>query len=199
MPEAAFFKRQLRSDQDEDDDEDLLDMDEDPDGLMDECDEDEILGDSPPPLIPTNSKVVEESQEPGSGNEKAESEQEKDTGEGETVERTFITVEQQRGIRQMQSQQWRLRREPGFKKPPGLQPLMSVRAEFDRNTDNLIASLGENAKFHSEESRTRILDRLGKMGRQNHNNGGRNNGDRYQHKCFAIYPTLANLLYLMFS
>uniref|UniRef100_A0A1Q3EWH0 Uncharacterized protein n=1 Tax=Culex tarsalis TaxID=7177 RepID=A0A1Q3EWH0_CULTA len=171
---AAFFKRQLRSDQDDEDDEDLLDMQGEDDDL-EMLDEDEILGDTPPPLIPTGAKVgEEESQEPACGNNQ-------ESGEGEAVERTFITVEQQRGVRQMQSQQWRLRREPVFKKPTGLQPLMSVKAEFDRNTDNLIASLGENAKFNNEESRTRIQDRLGKMGRQNHNNGGRTNGDRFRH------------------
>lgn len=177
---AAFFKRQLRSDQDEEDDEDLLDvLEEDADLAM--MDEDEILGDTPPPLIPTGSKVGEKSQDTARGNENAEPEHANDAGEGKGVERTFITVEQQRGIRHMQSQQWRLRRDPDFKKPTGLQPLMSVKAEFDRNTDNFIASLGENAKFHNDESRIRIQDRLGKMGRQNHNNGGRNNGDRHRH------------------
>uniref|UniRef100_A0A8D7ZVY7 (northern house mosquito) hypothetical protein n=2 Tax=Culex pipiens TaxID=7175 RepID=A0A8D7ZVY7_CULPI len=173
---AAFFKRQLRSEQEEEDDEDLLDMDDDPDGLpMDDCDEDEILGDTPPPLVPAVKFA--------SGNEDDGAKQEKEGGEGEEVERTFITVEQQRGIRHMASQQWRLKRDDNvFKKPTGLQPLMSVRAEFDRNTDNLIASLGENAKFHNDESRARIQDRLGKLGRQNQNNGGRNNGGRFRNQ-----------------
>lgn len=176
--EGAFFKRQLRSEEDDEEDEDLLLM-EDPEGLpIDEADdEDEMLGDKPPSLIPA-TKVNGEEPEGTAGDENNEPEQ----GGEEGAERTFITVEQKRGIRHMPSQQWRLRRDnQTFKKPAGLQPLMSVKAEFDRNTDNLIASLGENAKFHNDESRSRIQDRLGRLGRQNYNNG-RNNGDHFRNK-----------------
>lgn len=177
--EGAFFKRQLRSEEDEEEDEDLLLM-EDPEGLpMDGADdEDEMLGDNPPPLIPA-SKVDGEEPVAAGGDENNEPPEQQGGEEG--TERTFITVEQKRGIR-CASQQWRLRRDnQAFKKPAGLQPLLSVKSEFDRNTENLIASLGENAKFHNDESRSRIQDRLGRLGRQNNNNG-RNNGDNFRNK-----------------
>lgn len=149
-------------------------------------DEENDLGDAPPPLIRRVDKFAEvelpgsKSPKPTPTNETGESNDEP-LEEGETVERTFITVEQERGIKHMPSQQWRLRRENNtFKKPAGLPPLMSVRAEFDRNTDNLIASLGENAKFHNDEARNRFQERLGRLGRQNNNQNNNNgrNGDR---------------------
>lgn len=179
---GAFFKRQLRSDQDEEEDEDLLLM-EDPEGMDEADDEDEMLGDKPPPLIPAISREEELEVAANGGDENNEPPEQGGDGGEDDNGRTFITVEQKRGIRHMPSQQWRLRRDnQTFKKPAGLQPLMSVKAEFDRNTDNLIASLGENAKFHNDESRSRIQDRLGRLGRQNNNNGGRNNGDYFRNK-----------------
>lgn len=183
---GAFFKRQLRSDQDEEEDEDLLLM-EDPEGMDEADDEDEMLGDKPPPLIPAISREEEQEVAANGGDENNEPPEQGGDGGEDDNERTFITVEQKRGIRHMPSQQWRLRRDnQTFKKPAGLLPLMSVKAEFDRNTDNLIASLGENAKFHNDESRSRIQDRLGRLGRPNNNNGGRNNGDYFRNKKFVL-------------
>lgn len=97
--------------------------------------------------------------------------------------RTFTTEEKKRGIKQLPSQQWRLRRENQVsKKPAGVPPLISVKAVFDRNTDQLIASLGENAKFQNVDAKDRATQQLQNNKRQWNNNRQRNqnqNRNRY--------------------
>ncbi|XP_058832161.1 probable basic-leucine zipper transcription factor O [Topomyia yanbarensis] len=112
-----------------------------------------------------------------------------DSGSVESV-RTFVTEEHKRGIRHMPSQQWRLQRQNQVsKKPAGLPPLMSVKAVFDQNTDRLIASLGDNAKFNNADARNRINQRLTHPRKQNNfhynnfnnNRRHRNNRNRNQY------------------
>lgn len=169
--EANYFKRPIRSDVD-DDNEDLIY--EDRNGM--EVEQGEIVEDDMPPLVrvtDSNEKVMEKTEELA---------EKRPTNVSIQVDndhrcRKFVTEEMKRGIRHMPSQQWRLRRENQVsKKPAGVPPLVSVKAIFDRNTDRLIASLGENAKFQNDDARNRMNHRLQKNngGRQWNNNRNRN-------------------------
>lgn len=91
--------------------------------------------------------------------------------------RTFTTEEKKRGIKQLPSQQWRLRRENQVsKKPAGVPPLMAAKAVFDRNTEQLIEALGENAKFQNVDARDRATQQLQNNKRRwNNNRQGDNN------------------------
>lgn len=184
-PEANYFKRPMRSEVDDEDADDIL-IFEDRNGMEVE----EVNGgeddDDMPPLVRTTNVANSTQQQNGKGGTCDD-----DDGEPRPANvsiqldsdrecRTFVTEEKKRGIRHMPSQQWRLQRENQVsKKPPGVPPLMSVKAVFDRNTEALIASLGENAKFQNDDARDRINQRLGNNnGRQWNNNRNRNNSQQ---------------------
>lgn len=103
----------------------------------------------------------------------------------DSEQRTFVTEEFKRGIKHMPSQQWRLlRQNQVWKKPSGIPPLKAI---FDRNTEQLIASFGENARFPNDDARNRINQRLNKQRNnrnfnRNNNNGNHNNNKRNWNK-----------------
>lgn len=176
---ANYFKRPLRS---EDDDEETDDFFEDRNGMEVEETNGGEADDDLPPLV----RVATES---GSKADQGDS-----NGSGETRPtnvsikldsdrecRTFVTEEHKRGIKHMPSQQWRLRRENQVAmKPIGVPPLTTVKAIFDRNTEQLIASLGEHAKFHSDDARDRINQRLQNNNGRQWNNNNRNRSGGFQ-------------------
>ncbi|XP_055533268.1 putative mediator of RNA polymerase II transcription subunit 24 [Wyeomyia smithii] len=89
-----------------------------------------------------------------------------------TEQRTFVTEEFKRGIKHMPSQQWRLlRQNQVWQKPSGVPPL---KAMFDRNTEQLIASFGENAQFRNADARNRINQKFNNQ-RNNRNFNQQNN------------------------
>lgn len=172
-PEANYFKRPMRSDVDDDDNDDLIY--EDRNGM--DVEQLETVEDDMPPLVrvtDSKEKIMEKTDELG---------EKRPTNVSIQVDndhrcRKFVTEEMKRGIRHMPSQQWRLRRENQVsKKPTGVPPLVSVKAIFDRNTDRLIASLGENAKFQNDDARNRMNHRL-----QNNNGGRQWNNNRNRNK-----------------
>ncbi|XP_062542591.1 myosin-G heavy chain-like [Armigeres subalbatus] len=172
-PEANYFKRPMRSDVDDDDNDDLIY--EDRNGM--DIEQLETVEDDMPPLVrvtDSKEKIMEKTDELG---------EKRPTNVSIQVDndhrcRKFVTEEMKRGIRHMPSQQWRLRRENQVsKKPTGVPPLVSVKAIFDRNTDRLIASLGENAKFQNDDARNRMNHRL-----QNNNGGRQWNNNRNRNK-----------------
>ncbi|EAT38460.1 AAEL009654-PB [Aedes aegypti] len=178
--EANYFKRPMRSEIDEEECDDLL-IFEDRNGMEVEEAENE---DDMPPLVrnvdvteSTTEQIKKEAEDCGENRPSNVSIQLDNDREC----RTFVTEERKRGIKNMPSQQWRLRRENQVsKKPAGVPPLTSIKAVFDRNTDRLIASLGENAKFHNDDARDRINQRL----HQNNGGGGRQRNQNRNGKNF---------------
>lgn len=169
--EADYFKRPTRSDDEDDDNTDLFF--EDRNGMEVEPPND--VEDMPPLVraVDTNEQMKEKTDELGEKRPANVSIQ----LDNDRKSRTFITEEKKRGIRHMPSQQWRLRRENQVsKKPTGVPPLVSVKTIFDRNTDELIASLRQNAKFQNDNARNRMNHRLqnNNGGRQWNNNRNRN-------------------------
>lgn len=162
----SIFKRPMRSEMDDDENGDDLMFEDRVGNRMDTED--------PPIREVTQNNEVEDADIEEIGFEK------KPTNvsirlDSERECRTFITEEKKRGIKQLPSQQWRLRRENQVsKKPSGVPPLMSVKAVFDRNTEQLIASLGENAKFHNADAKERATQQLHNNKRQWNNNRNQN-------------------------
>lgn len=171
----SVFKRPMRSEMDDDDNEDDLVFEDRLGDVMDTED---------PPL-----SIIREVRQNDEG-EIEEINEKKPTNvsiqlDSERECRTFTTEEKKRGITRLPSQQWRLRRENQVsKKPAGIPPLMSsVKAVFDRNTERLIASMNENAKFQNAEAKDRATHQFHNNKRQWKNNRNqnqfRNNG--FQH------------------
>lgn len=174
--EANYFKRPMRSEMDEEECDDLIY--EDRKGM-----EVEEIDDDMPPLVRAGDRS--NSSETSIKTEVDESGETRPTNVSIQLDndrecRTFVTEERKRGIKHMPSQQWRLRRENQvWKKPAGVPPLTSIKAVFDRNTDQLIASLGESAKFHNDDARDRINQRLHQNNGRQRNNGNRNGNQNF--------------------
>ncbi|XP_053682965.1 uncharacterized protein DDB_G0287625-like [Sabethes cyaneus] len=161
---ASSFKRQLRSEEEEDENEDDRFF-EDRTGM------DVTLS----PQTQESSPAVEmkeDATEDTNGGD-AEMTVQLDT---DSEQRTFVTEEFKRGIKHMPSQQWRLlRQNQVWNKPSGIPPLKAI---FDRNTEQLIASFGENAQFPNADARNRINQRLNN---QRFNNNFNRNKNRNGH------------------
>lgn len=148
---AENFKRQFRSEQDEEE-EDILIVDD-----RSSLDADMDINDEKPASlsmqVDTNCAV-----------------------------RAFVTEEQKQGIKNMPSQQWRLSRQNQVHhKPKGIPPLMAVKKLFDENTERLIASLGEHAKFKDPDAKMQLNGRQNNQGNRNFNRRNRiNNRNRNQ-------------------
>ncbi|XP_055609217.1 putative uncharacterized protein DDB_G0286901 [Uranotaenia lowii] len=175
LKDPGYFKRPLQSEMDDDENEDDMLFIEDRSGMDMEEDGSQAPETDPdlPPLVQkTFSRNDENSSQAGSSQENPK-QLSVQVDSGSEI-RTFVTEEQKQGIKNMPSQQWRLNRKNQVSsKPNGVPPLMSVKAVFDRNTERLIASLGENAKFRNDDARKRINERLGNS--RYHNNRNNNN------------------------
>lgn len=174
-PGESHFKRPLRSDMEEDDDnaDDLI---------LEDRQGDPTLMDTEDPPLP----IVREISNAGEEIEEIDTEK-KPTNvsiqlDSERECRTFTTEEHKRGIKQMPSQQWRLRRENQVsKKPAGVPPLISVKSIFDRNTDELIASMNEHTRFQDADAQNRATQQL-RNNRRHWNNSNNNRGQYNQNR-----------------
>ncbi|XP_058461736.1 probable serine/threonine-protein kinase DDB_G0267686 [Malaya genurostris] len=161
---VGYFKRQLRSENEDDENEDDLFV-EDRNGTLPIVSQESIGSDS------AEQQSVD-----------VEMKIQQDSGCSEGV-RTFITEEHKRGIKYIPSQQWRLQRQNQVsKKPSGVPPLMTLKTVFDQNTEQLIASLGENAKFSNSDARSRINQKFSHSWNKNftHNNNNNFNNRRFR-------------------
>ncbi|XP_065077765.1 uncharacterized protein LOC135700996 [Ochlerotatus camptorhynchus] len=86
--------------------------------------------------------------------------------------RNFNSNEKKNGIHMRSSQENQI-----SKKLTGASPLMTVKSVFDRNTEQLIGSLNENANFRNVDARNRINQRL-----MNNQGQRQKNNNYYSHQ-----------------